>query len=980
MIYMVKVEFLSSLRKEMTGSDDSQQNPEPHPYDVFLMETTVDHPKRHLAICLPVRGSRVFLWYNGGSMLYDLKLFRCKRKIASLSGPSRVLASLSESASSLTELSMCRSMIQDPIDNFDEVINCLGVSDVVLSRIKDLNDSQRQAVATVANPAFKHGFFAVQGPPGCGKTTCLTSMILASKPGILVVAPSNAAVANIALKIFESKLYTHEEIVVFGENSDPSVQFLSPTHRGVRFRKMLRDCEKAGDENKLEKKQKLIQEFISWIRIDNDDIDFMDLRLFCETISTKDDDVKALGALIRAAKVVFSTLNSAGSHIMSNNANFHTIMLDEAGQTSEAEFFIATNFPGVERIIQVGDPQQLPATVIDIDCMAAGYGKSWLGKIKQFQPDKIHLLDVQFRMDPQILIFPNSTFYGNRITSAQNVLSREPFVENPFLFIDTSGRGSEQMEELSWKNAYEAVVIKALLYTDPDIKTLLGSSPDRVRVIIITPYRCQAKLLRDTITIPTSCTLEIATVDSFQGQEGDIVILSTVRTNKMGFIDDKHRINVALTRAKRILRVIGDADFFQKQHGRSILKRLCNYAKHTKMMQKSQLRPVAWSRPNWSEPTRWKPIANSRFYECLRNLSEKDRNVSFNTLRAVALPDILALGSRIPERKTWAWYMSWLKGYSDTIRIIWIPKMGHKIEAHFVGGRASCYHFIQTNFTPDDACIVDSYLSDLLTLQNSKTIESRILDENNEEIVRAISSWAVTNVTQDAICNGKALPEASVELDEEQDMIARLKPPLIIESRSGTGKTLVLLQHAAYHSDRNEDRNVCFVTVSKRLCKQLSAKYDEMDRAENRSLPPASFFPFEELLFKLLDYSKLRIYFEGKERCRFAGFVNARSSHASLKIDLRLCENEIGGVIGGSVEAAMQGSPLNKEQYLATKRSNVSGKSLDGQNLRSNIFDVFELYAEWKRENDKYDLDDVVLMLLRRKWQIIFSSGELAYR
>jgi senataxin len=101
--------------------------------------------------------------------------------------------------------------------------------------------------------------------------------------------------------------------------------------------------------------------------------------------------------------------------MVQKNGTFHTLMIDEAGQTTESEFFIATNFPNVERIVVVGDPQQLPATVIDQDCVDAGYGRSWLQNIQNYHPDKVHLLDTQYRMDPKILAFPNNMFYDNRI-------------------------------------------------------------------------------------------------------------------------------------------------------------------------------------------------------------------------------------------------------------------------------------------------------------------------------------------------------------------------------------------------------------------------------------------------------------------------------------------------------------------------------------------------------------------------------------
>jgi hypothetical protein len=226
--------------------------------------------------------------------------------------------------------------------------------------------------------------------------------------------------------------------------------------------------------------------------------------------------------------------------------------------------------------------------------------------------------------------------------------------------------------------------------------------------------------------------------------------------------------------------------------------------------EKTRLRQVAWSRPNWSEPTRWKVVANARFYDCVRKMHAQDRNISFNTLRAVATPDIGALGSRVYKRTIPTWYTSWLKVYGETLRIVWIAKSGEIIEAHFAGSRSSCSHFLQVHSrVPNDARIVCTALSRLVP----ERILNKIEDGHTEMTNQPFAAWLMTNANQDAVCHGYALPEGSVQLDEQQEAIAKLQPPLIIESRSGTGKTLVLLQHAAYHSDRGDDRTACFVTI-----------------------------------------------------------------------------------------------------------------------------------------------------------------------
>lgn len=430
-----------------------------------------------------------------------------------------------------------------------------------------------------------------------------------------------------------------------------------------------------------------------------------------------------------------------------------------------------------------------------------------------------------------------------------------------------------------------------------------------------------------------------------------------------------------MTRAKRILRVVGDIDFFQKLGRNSVLYNLTAYSQDQNITQRTQLRAVAWGRPNWTEPTLWKAVGSSRFYDCIRKMTTMNQNVCFNTLRAIALPDVEALGSRVPKRAIQSWYTSWLSKYEETIRIVWIAKQGKKIEAHFAGSRDACYKFVQTHpVAPNDAEIIKEDLSNLVYI--GKTSNPQEVIDSADATIEPFAFWAVTNATQDTVIRDYILPSASLELDEEQNEVAKLTPPLIIESRSGTGKTLVLLQHAAYHSDRRDTRNICFITVSLKLRQQLYVKYEEMNVAENNTLPSSSFFSFEELLKKLLVYSTLDKTFKDKERCRFIGFTKQRKSHEKLVVDIHLCENEIGGVICGSIDTAIQRAPLSREQYLLTKRSNITNKSCDGEQQRNDMYDLYLQYCTWKNESDKYDINDIVLALLQITWDQKFSSGK----
>jgi senataxin len=166
-----------------------------------------------------------------------------------------------------------------------------------------------------------------------------------------------------------------------------------------------------------------------------------------ETGSVPRTGKQKVARLIGSAQVLLCTLNSSGSHYFQDavsESRFQTFLLDEGGQCSEAEFFIATTFPGIKRIIVMGDPKQLRPTVLEPASFLVHH------------PSKIHLLDTQYRMDPDILRFPNQRFYSKRIKSGENVKIRHPPVKNPFLFIDTKGRGSEERDEtLSYRQSSE---------------------------------------------------------------------------------------------------------------------------------------------------------------------------------------------------------------------------------------------------------------------------------------------------------------------------------------------------------------------------------------------------------------------------------------------------------------------------------------------------------------------------------------------
>lgn len=316
-----------------------------------------------------------------------------------------------------------------------------------------------------------------------GKTVTIVDMISVIGQNLLVVAPSNAAVANVALKLFASGRLDIAELAVFGENCDPSVRFLNPLHRGREFRKIMDKISTVDNSYR----QGIKNDYLRWLHLGDKDVTVANLSEICPHIDTETPSGRKMHRTMLAnSKVVFCTLNSAGSALLRSAIRINTIILDEGGQCPESEFYIATTFPHAKRMIIVGDPKQLTSTVVDPSCVAAGYGRSWLGRIFQLLPSHVHLLDTQYRMDPQILRFPNQNFCESRILSGESVKGRTPLVEKPFLFLDTDRKGREEQNQMSWQNVFEVTVIKVLLATDPDIQRILTESNLPPRVIVIT--------------------------------------------------------------------------------------------------------------------------------------------------------------------------------------------------------------------------------------------------------------------------------------------------------------------------------------------------------------------------------------------------------------------------------------------------------------------------------------------------------------
>ncbi|KAI3819831.1 hypothetical protein L1987_13683 [Smallanthus sonchifolius] len=269
------------------------------------------------------------------------------------------------------------------------------------------------------------------------------------------------------------------------------------------------------------------------------------------------------------AEVVFTTVSSSGRKLFSRLTHgFDMVVIDEAAQASEVGVLPPLAL-GAARCVLVGDPQQLPATVISKAAGTLLYSRSLFERFQQAGCPTM-LLSVQYRMHPQIREFPSRYFYQGRLTDSESVANlpdeayyKDPMLK-PYIFYDiTHGRESHRGGSVSYRNIHEAqFCLRLYLHLQKSVKSL---GIPKVSVGIITPYKLQLKCIQrefeEVLKSEEGKDLYINTVDAFQGQERDVIIMSCVRASNhgVGFVADIRRMNVALTRARRALWVMGNA-------------------------------------------------------------------------------------------------------------------------------------------------------------------------------------------------------------------------------------------------------------------------------------------------------------------------------------------------------------------------------------------------------------------------------------
>lgn len=436
-----------------------------------------------------------------------------------------------------------------------------------------LNKTQEEAVNKVL---WAKDVAVVHGPPGTGKTTTLVEAIyetLRRENQVLVCAQSNMAVDWISEKLVDRGV----NVLRIGNPTRVNDKMLSFTYER-RFeahpdyellwaiRKAIRDLRahrKRGDEKYHQKLERLKER-------------------------ATELEVRINAQLFGEARVIASTLVGSANRLLEGQ-KFGTLFIDEAAQALEAACWIPIR--RVSRVIFAGDHCQLPPTIKSYAALKAGLDKTLMERIVENKPEVVTLLKMQYRMNEEIMRFSSDWFYGNQVESAPEVKYRSILdLDIPMTWVDTSQfavEGLQFTEEFvgeSFGRINKAEAELTLLVLEQYFQKIGKQRilDERLDVGIISPYRAQVQYLRRLLKKreffkPYRSLISVNTVDGFQGQERDIILISLVRANdegQIGFLRDLRRMNVAITRARMKLIILGDASTMTRH---PFYKRLYDY-------------------------------------------------------------------------------------------------------------------------------------------------------------------------------------------------------------------------------------------------------------------------------------------------------------------------------------------------------------------------------------------------------------------
>lgn len=418
-----------------------------------------------------------------------------------------------------------------------------------------LNATQEEAVNKVLHAK---DVAIVHGPPGTGKTTTLVEAVyetLHRENQVLVCAQSNMAVDWISEKLVDRGV----SVLRIGNPSRVNDKMLSFTYE--------RRFESHPDYPQLWSIRKAIRELYARSRKG------AEREAVRQKINSLKDratelEIRINESLFSEARVIACTLVGSANRLLTGQ-KFGTLFIDEAAQALEAACWIPIR--KADRVILAGDHWQLPPTVKAPEALRAGLGHTLMQTIVKSKPDTVSLLKLQYRMNDEIMRFSSEWFYGGMLQSAPEVKYRSILdFDTPIEWINTEGLDCN--EEFIGENYGRINKSEAELSIE-QLKgyiTKIGRErflDERIDVGMISPYKAQVQYLRrlvrnDAFFKPYRQAITINTVDGFQGQERDVILISLVRANEegqIGFLNDLRRMNVAITRARMKLIILGDA-------------------------------------------------------------------------------------------------------------------------------------------------------------------------------------------------------------------------------------------------------------------------------------------------------------------------------------------------------------------------------------------------------------------------------------
>lgn len=415
-----------------------------------------------------------------------------------------------------------------------------------------LNASQQEAVRQVLRAK---DVMVVHGPPGTGKTTTLVEAIdevLRREVQVMVCAQSNTAVDWISQQLADRGI----QVLRVGNPTRVTDEMLANTYE--------RRFEAHPDYPQLWQIRRTLRQLRSQPRKGRTEGYHQKVARLRERADELELRIRT--ALFDGCRVVACTLAGSANPVLMGQ-RFHTLFIDEAAQALEAACWIALQ--KADRVILAGDHQQLPPTIKCYEAMRQGLGRTLMEQIVARHPEAVMMLNVQYRMNETLMRFSSEWFYDGRLTAAEEVRHRSllSLMDEPLVWLDCASEEEFVGTNFGRVNREEAALTLQALR---DYCQRLGMErirDERVDFGIISPYRAQVQLLRhvikhDEVLRPIRKSITVNTVDAFQGQERDVVCVSLVRANgsgQIGFLSDLRRMNVAMTRARMKLILIGDS-------------------------------------------------------------------------------------------------------------------------------------------------------------------------------------------------------------------------------------------------------------------------------------------------------------------------------------------------------------------------------------------------------------------------------------